>query len=320
MYVHYDFSHSSDTESYLAMSKGNYNVNPVHRYRFIIPVIAKVVAMPLQTVYTKLWPQRAESTWPLQLAYFLINAVLVALYGWIIYCLLKLYTSNYVALLIGLIVVLTSRWVAYIAGLPLTDSLYLIAIATLLYSIKTSNKALFICSVLFGGVMKESFLLFAPLIIFAGPFNWYIRSGLIVLSVIVVFGEHYIIDSILPLQESATLIKESLVEVCMRHVHKTTSTIAKLVNIRGLGEVFTVLGVFTFILIYGALNKNTRSAWKNCIEKQYWIFFGCILIHVLISGDAARMFYFGAPLYGIMIVITADDFMKRNKLQIGNSI
>jgi hypothetical protein len=320
MYVHYDFSHSSDTENYLAMSEGNYNVNSVHRYRFIVPVIAKVVAMPLQAVYTKLWPQRAESTWPLQLAYFLINSVLVALYGWIVYSLLKIYTSNCIALLMGLIVVLTSRWVAYIAGLPLTDSLYLIAIATLLYSIKTNNKALFMCSVLLGGIMKESFLLFAPLIIVAGPFNWYVRSGLIVLSVIVVFGEHYIIDSILPLQESATVMKESLVDICMRHVHKTTSTIAKLANIRGLGEVFTVLGVFTFILIYGALHKSSRIAWKSSIEKYYWIFFGCILIHVLISGDAARMFYFGAPLYGIMVVVVVDDFMKRNKLQIGNSI
>mgnify|MGYP000935759187 FL=1 len=320
MYVHYDFSHSSDTESYLAMSQGDYNVNPVHRYRFILPVIAKVVAMPLQAVYTKLWPQRAESTWPLQLAYFLINSVFVALYGWIVYCLLKLYTSNYVALLIALIVVLTSRWVAYIAGLPLTDSLYLIAIATLLYSIKSNNKALFICSVLLGGVMKESFLLFAPLIIVAGPFNWYIRSGLILLSVLVVFGEHYIIDSFLPLHESATLIKESLVEVCIRHIHKTTSTIAKLANVRGLGEVFTVLGIFTFILIFGALNRNTRCAWINSIEKYYWVFFGCILIHVLISGDAARMFYFGAPLYGIMIVVVVDTFITKNKLTLLNDI
>ena len=155
MYVHYDFSHSSDTESYLAMSSGDYNVNPVHRHRFIIPLAAKIVAMPLQAVYTKLWPHRAESMWPLQLAYFLINSFLTAFYGWIVYRLLRLYSNQLAAILVGLIVVLTSRWVAYIAGLPLTDSLYLIAIASLLYSIKAENKILFVVTVLLGGLMKQ---------------------------------------------------------------------------------------------------------------------------------------------------------------------
>lgn len=295
------------------MSEGDYNVNPVHRYRFIVPTIAKLVAMPLQAVYTKLWPHRAESTWPLQLAYFIINSLLVALYGWIVYCLLKLYTSNYVALFIGLIVVLTSRWVAYMAGLPLTDSLYLIAIATLLYSIKTNHKVLFILSVVLGGVMKESFLLFAPLILIAGPFNWYVRSGLILLSLIAVFGEHYIIDAFLPLQETVGLKSETLIDILFRTTAKSWDTFLDLLTVRGMGEVFTVLGIFTFILLYGALTKTNRTAWKVSIEKYYWVFFGCILIHVLISGDAARMFYFGAPLYGIMIVVLVDIETKKIK-------
>ncbi len=313
MYVHYDFSHSSDTESYLAMSNGDYNVNPVHRYRFILPLVAKVVAMPLQAVYTKLWPHRAESFWPLQLAYFIINSFLVAFYGWIVYRLLRLYSHELVAILIGLIVVLTSRWVAYIAGLPLTDSLYLIAIAALLYSIKTENKILFVITVVLGGLMKESFPLFAPLILLAGPFTWYVRAGLIAASLVVVFGEHSIIDSLLPLQETTAGFKsESLVDIFMRTFAKTFETALDLLTVRGIGEVFTVLGIFTFILIYGAFNKTCRSIWKTYVEKYYWIFFGCILIHVLISGDAARMFYFGAPLYGILIVKVMEVLLSKN--------
>lgn len=314
MYVHYDFSHSSDTESYLAMSNGDYNVNPVHRYRFILPLAAKVVAMPLQAVYTKLWPHRAESMWPLQLSYFLINSFLVAFYGWIVYSLLQLYSNQLAAVLIGLVVVLTSRWVAYIAGLPLTDSLYLIAIAALLYSIKTENKILFVLTILLGGLMKESFLLFAPLILLAGPFKWYVRGGLIVLSLVVVFGEHRIIDALLPLQTSNGVEPESLLDILMRTSAKTVETALDLLTVRGIGEVFTVLGVFTFILIYGAFNKDSRTAWKTSVEKYYWIFFGCILIHALISGDAARMFYFGAPFYGILIVKVVEGFLSKNSV------
>ena len=98
----------------------------------------------------------------------------------------------------------------------------------------------------------------------------------------------------------------------MRTSAKTFETALDLLTVRGIGEVFTVLGIFTFILIYGALNKDYRNTWKTSIEKYYWIFFGCILIHVLISGDAARMFYFGAPLYGILIAKVVEDVLSKN--------
>jgi hypothetical protein len=307
MYVHYDFSHSSDTESYLKMADGNFNVNPVHRYRCIVPLAAHVVAIPLKAVYTKLWPHRAESLWPLQLAFFIINSFLVAFYGWIVYRLLRLYSNQLTAILTGLIAVLTSRWVAYIAGLPLTDSLYLIAIAALLYSIKTDNKKLFVATVLLGGLMKESFLLFSPLIVLAGPFNWRIRTAFVVLSVCMVFGTHAIIDALFPLREAAGIKSESLVDILMRTSAKTFETAMDLLTVRGMGEIFTVLGIFTFILIYGSANKKCRAVWKTSVETYYWIFFGCILVHVLISGDAARMFYFGAPLYGILITKATEE-------------
>ena len=309
MYVHYDFSHSSDTESYLAMSDGDYNVNPVHRYRFVVPFAAKIIAIPLQAVYAKLWPHRAESLWPFQLAYFIINSFITAFYGWLVYRLLRLYSNRLAAVLIALAAVLTSRWVAYIAGLPLTDSLYLVAIAALLYSIKTNNLMLFSITVLSGALAKESFLLFAPLIIFAGPGTWYLRAGLVAGSLLILFGEHALIDWWLPMQETAAVSKETLVEIFIRHVHKTTTTIRALASVRGLGEIFTVFGIFTFILIYGALNSSCRSIWKTAVEKYYWIFFGCILVHALISGDAARMFYFGSALYAILIALTAEHLL-----------
>jgi len=313
MYVHYDFSHSSDTESYLAMANGDYSVNPVHRYRFFIPFVAKIVAMPLQAVYTKLWPHRAESLWPLQLSYFLINSLITAFYGWLVYRLLRLYSSQLTAIVIALAAVLTSRWVAYIAGLPLTDSLYLVAIASLLYSIKSKDLVLFTVTVLLGGLVKESFLLFAPLIVLAGPGTWYLRAGLLAGSLVILFGEHALVDLWLPIDETAAVAKETLVEVFIRHVHKTTTTLGELLSVRGLGEIFTVMGIFTFVLIYGALNKSCITLWSTSIEKYYWIFFACIIIHALISGDAARMLYFGSALYGVLIVVTTERIIMSYK-------
>lgn len=313
MYVHYDFSHSSDTESYLAMANGDYSVNPVHRYRFFLPFVAKIVAMPLQAVYTKLWPHRAESLWPLQLSYFLINSLVAAFYGWLVYRLLRLYSNQLIAIVIALVAVLTSRWVAYIAGLPLTDSLYLVAIASLLYSIKSNNFILFAITVLFGGLVKESFLLFAPLIMLAGPGTWYIRLALLTAGLLILLGEHALVDIWLPVDETAAVSRETLIEIFVRHVHKTSTTLAALLSVRGLGEIFTVMGIFTFVIIYGALNKSIRGVWITSIEKYYWIFFACILIHALISGDAARMLYFGSALYGVLIVVTTEYAMMNYK-------
>lgn len=311
MYVHYDFSHSIDTESYLAMSNDDYDVNPVHRYRFIIPCTAKFIAWPLQAIYTKLWPHRAESLWPLQLAYFIINTLLTAFYGWLTYKIIRLYCNQLTAVVIALTAVLTSRWVAYIAGLPLTDSLYLIAIAGLLYSIKTKNAILFAVVVLSGGLAKESFLLFAPLILLAGPGTWYLRAGLIIASLAVLFTEHALIDISLPMTETATVAKETLIEIFIRHVNQTTETLETLLSVRGLGEIFTVLGIFSFVIVYGTLNKSIRNSWKISIEKYYWIFFACILIHALISGDAARMLYFGSVLYGMLIALAIEQIIPK---------
>jgi hypothetical protein len=300
------------------MSKGEMNVNPVHRYRLFIPSLAKVVAYPLEKVYTKLWPHRAESLWPLQLSYFIINVLLTAFYGVVCYWILQKYTDNLLAIVIGLVAILSSRWVAYIAGLPLTDSLYLITIALLLYSIKIQHTILFVTTVLLGGLMKESFLLFAPLIAFAGPLKWYYRVSLVGTSLIILFGFHALIDSIYPLQSSVEVNKETLVEIFIRHVHKTSDTFQELASVRGVGEIFTVMGVFTFLLIYGALNPVIRNYWKAHVEFYYVIFFACILIHALISGDAARMFYFGSVLYGILIITAAGTLplIKLNSYKI----
>ena len=308
MYVHYDFSHSIDTESYLAMSIDNFTVNPVHRYRIIIPILAKITAIPIKLVYIKLWPHRAESLWPLQLSYFIVNSFLSALYGWVVYKLIRLYSNHLFAILIGLTAILTSRWMTYIAGLPLTDSLYLVVIVTLLYSIKTRNTILYSLVVLTGALSKESFLLFIPFLLIAGPFNWFKQTFLILGGTLILLGEHYLIDYIYPVQKIVTSIKhENLLEILIRHSAEIKITITDLLSIRGLGELFTVLGIFSFVIIYGFIQSDSRKFLLINIEKYYSIFFMCIVLHALLSGDVARMFYFGSALYALIITLVIEQ-------------
>ena len=48
MYVHFDFSHSPDTRSYLSMAAGRFDsIRITHRYRVLVPAAAAVVAAPV---------------------------------------------------------------------------------------------------------------------------------------------------------------------------------------------------------------------------------------------------------------------------------
>jgi hypothetical protein len=46
------------------------------------------------------------------------------------------------------------------------------------------------------------------------------------------------------------------------------------------------MGIFTFVIMYGAFNSSIRNYWKANIELYYLVFFACILVHAFISGAA----------------------------------
>ena len=58
-YVHYDFSHSRDTLTYLSLAKGEFKGTSVtRRYRVVVPALAAAVAWPVEQVYARVWPNR----------------------------------------------------------------------------------------------------------------------------------------------------------------------------------------------------------------------------------------------------------------------
>ena len=127
MYVHYDFSHSLDTRGYLRMATGRFDsVSVTRRYRVLVPAAAAVVAAPVAQVYGGLWPQRPAGQWPLRFAFYLVNCVLLAAAGACWFNSARLTGSSALAAALALLAVLSSRWAEYAAGLPLTDSLYLL--------------------------------------------------------------------------------------------------------------------------------------------------------------------------------------------------
>jgi hypothetical protein len=301
MYVHYDFSHSTDTKSYLKLAEGNYQVTSTHRYRVIIPGLAAAIAVPVKAVYHTLWPHRPENQWPLRLSFYLVNSLFLALAGTIIFFTCLQYKASAISSLIAVTAVLTSRWAAYIGGLPLIDSLYIVIISLIVYGLKARSREALVVCIFVGPFAKESFIFIAPLILFFGRniLSLRLQIPLFILSGTIVFSFRYFIDHNLGVASEQSILN------AIDNKENFIYTFHRIFAIRGLGEMLSVFGIFTFILFAGLLGK-TRKEWTALIDTPcYWLL-ASIIVHIFLSGDAGRMFYLYCPVFAIMVALILD--------------
>lgn len=307
-YVHYDFSHTSiDTKAYLNVANGNFkDATITHRYRVIVPFISKTVSYPIEFMYKKLWPHRSESSWPLQLAFFIVNSFILALAMLLLYHWLNMLNigpkKKWIALL-AVACVFMGRWYNYMAGLPLTDSLYILVIITTCIAIQQKSWSWTLLCIFLGPWAKESYLFVAPLLFFFGPMKWkqipfWLASGLLV------FGARYAID-----QQIGIAATQSISEYS-GHFNDIIYTFKKLASVRGLGELFTVLGVFTFVVIWVFWSKKMRKSIPTYVLWLLPIF----IFHAFLSGEAARMLAFATPLWAVCLFLGFGVLSKRMKI------
>ncbi|KAA9333557.1 hypothetical protein [Adhaeribacter soli] len=303
MYVHFDFSHSVDTKSYLKMAQGDFNVTVTHRYRVIIPALAAAVAWPLEQIYTGIWPARAETLWPLRLGFFLVNSTLLALVGLILCRTCQLYGATFWSSVIAITAVLTSRWAVYTAGLPLIDSLYLLVFALAIYGIKARSKWALVFCILIGPHAKESFIFLAPLLFFFGK-NALSRPWqvlLFVASAILAYSVRYLIDQQIQVEQTQSINN------ALNHFNNILISIRRVFSPKGIGEVFSVFGIFTLVIFAGLLGgKAARQTWlRNLDAPLFWLLV-IVLIHALLSSDIGRMSYLSAPAFAVACALILD--------------
>jgi len=306
-YVHYDFSHTSiDSKAYLNVAEGNFKEATItHRYRVMVPFTAKIVSIPISAVYKSLWPHRAESTWPLQLAFYLVNSLILAiamllLYQWLND--LKLGPKKWISL-VACAALISGRWYNYMAGLPLTDSLYVLVIITTVIAIHKQSWAWTLLCIFIGPWAKESYLFVAPLLFFYGPTKWK-QIPFWLVSGIAVFGVRYVIDQHIGIEATQSISEYS------GHFNDIVYTFKKLASIRGLGELFTVLGIFTFVVLGVLFKKDLRKSIPTYVIWLLPIF----LFHAFLSGEAARMLAFATPLWALCLFLGFGALNKRLKI------
>ncbi|MCC3151453.1 hypothetical protein Q3A66_02735 [Hymenobacter sp. BT770] len=301
MYVHFDFSHSPDTRSYLRMAAWHYDsVKVTHRYRVLVPAAAAVVAAPVAKVYGRIWPQRPAGLWPLRFAFYLVNCLLLAAAGACWFNGARLAGASSPAAALAMLAALTSRWAEYAAGLPLTDSLYLLVFGLGYYAIRRGPRgawALGIALVL-GPLAKESFFLSLPWLCWFGRKTLVWPKQLLALAggIAALVAVHLFVDN-----HVDTNTTESVTNA-LQHLENIVYSVHRAASPKGIGELLSVFGLYTLIIpIAFWLEKSSRAHSElRFYASLGWAEIGLlavVAIHMLLSGDLGRMAYLSAPVF-----------------------
>ncbi len=300
MYVHYDFTHSSDTRSYLRMAAGRFDsVRVTHRYRVLVPTAAALVAAPITRAYAQVWPQRPAGQWPLRFAFYLVNCLLLGAAGACWYHGARMAGASVSGAALAMLAVLTSRWAVYAAGLPLTDSLYLLVVGLGYYAIRRgpAGRWALLAALVVGPLAKESFFMLVPWLLWFGRHSWGWPRQFLALAVglALLFAVHWLINA----QFGAPSVPS--VANAWEHVNNITYSLHRAASAKGLGELLSIFGLCTVIVpVAFWLERRGPRRLASVFNALGWAEGSLLLVvalHMLLSGDLGRMGYLAAPVF-----------------------
>lgn len=301
MYVHFDFSHSPDTRSYLRMATGRFDsVRVTHRYRVLVPAAAALVAVPIAEVYGKIWPQRPAGLWPLRFAFYIVNCLVLAGAGACWFNGARLAGASPEAAVLAMLALLTSRWAAYAAGLPLTDSLYLLVFGLGYYAVRRGSHGRWalLAALVLGPLAKESFFFLLPWLFWFGrkTLPWPRQLVALAVGAAALFAVHYVVDNRIGAAGTQSISN------ALQHVDNIAYSIQRATSPKGLGELLSIFGLFTLVVPIALWLQKTQGA-KSAppfYAALGWAEISLLVvvgIHMLLSGDLGRMGYLAAPAF-----------------------
>ena len=312
MYVHYDFSHSLDTRSYLRMASGRFDsVNITRRYRVLVPAAAAAVAVPISRVYARVWPQRPAGQWPLRFAFYLVNCLLLAAAGVCWFNAARQAGAAPTAAALAMLAVLSSRWAEYAAGLPLTDSLYLLVFGLAYYAVRRGpggGWAVYL-ALLLGPLAKESFLFLVPWLLWFGrpALAWHRQLASLAGGLAMLLLVHQAID-----KQTSTHAYQSVTNA-LSHLDNLTYSLRRAASPKGLGELLSIFGLFTLIPPLALVLQRRMTIAPSLFSTLGRADIGLVVIvgvHVLLSGDLGRMGYLAVPTFCTMLALVFTHWRR----------
>ena len=117
------------------MSKGNYNIAPHHRYRFVIPSSVSIIKPAIEKIVSE--PKEQDN-----LAFYVVNFTFISVAAMFLFYLIEeIGFPSYFAFL-GVTIFLGSRQTIIAAATPLVDSIAILATIFVIYSTYTKKNKL----------------------------------------------------------------------------------------------------------------------------------------------------------------------------------
>lgn len=300
----YDLSANPDITTYLKIAELDFNDSPVRRYRIIIPLLASGINFFLEPLIYLIKPWNFPGPdFSLGFSFLLINCLVISLAGLLLFRLLKAFSCSDFASITGVLLMLSCRWTAYFAGLPLVDSLYFLVVVAFLLAFATGNTKLFLACLFVGPWAKESFLLFFPLFLFFCPLSLKKLLLYSFLSWAIYFAFRYWVDT------SLGSSIDQAVSTDLEHFFQIKESLKRLFSFHGIYEFTSIFGVWglAFVLFF---KKGMLANTLTRIPRYYLLFFAIVLLHALLSTELARMFYLLTPLFSILLALLVDSLSE----------
>jgi hypothetical protein len=299
--VNHPAAYTVDEQSYLHMAQGHFEVPVTHRYRIVVPLLASGLAHAAQGLANLISPSDKP---PFGISFFLVNTLLLAGAGW--YAFRSAWAAGAAAgpAVVGMAAMLTCGAATYVTGLLLVDSALVLVVALLYYAIHARSTAALLAAAVAGPVLKESFLLFLPLLVLAGGFvPWWQRllatlGGLLLLAAV-----HWAVDAQVAVAASADSLTNALA-----HGRSIVSNLGWLFSPRGLVICAGVYGLFNVVLLAGFWGgwKTARQWLRPLRPGPTLLLLGAVLAHMLLSGEMSRMLLLAGPAVAVAVALIID--------------
>jgi hypothetical protein len=300
-----DLSLFPDCKTYLGLAAGDFDQSPVRRYRPIVPLLAGGLNYLFGGVFRHLAPSYYTGDFSLPFSFFLVNTGLFGLYSVLIYRYCKAYAASWLTAAGGILVMLTSRYTAYYAGLALVDSLFFVVIAMVLLGIKLKDSRLLILAIFIGPFAKEAFIFIAPLIFFFSHINKAKQLFYFLLSGVLVFSFRYMYEYLGNFPVNIGL------KVDMQHIPNIKLYLPVLFSFQGIYKVVSSMALWMLLpLIAWWLVPGFGKLLKSKLEGYMLFFLLSVLLQMLLSGSMERMFYEAMPLVCMIAAISFETLRK----------
>lgn len=279
-----------DCKTYLGLATGDFNQSPIRRYRPIVPALAATIHAVAAPAFTKLQPKTFPGDFGWSVSFFLVNTVLLSIWGVVIYLFSLRQGIEPLYALAGLIVLLTCRWTPYIAGTPIADSLYCLVTGMALLSLYTNSWPLTIAVLFIGPFAKEAFVFIAPIIVLFTRLPRLRIIALLLLSAALVGGYRYMFDKLVGLPPTDGLAAD------LDHLNYIALNTRKLLTFHGLYDTLSNWGFWLLFPLWALRSPSFRSSLRLFFTPAIITFMLVILLHMILSSSFERMFFLAMPI------------------------